>query len=263
MSENNYEQNHLRLLEKIDKEMEDFKASYKSLDTQKAYNDWYIIGFYESYFEMLSCDFTENKNTEEVMEWLSGKEAPLAFLYNEWMDSDGAFSHNWDDMLDFIRTVYEEDYLRENGNKDVDKDNYLGEFDIPALMDTLANNAWYGREPTKMHFRAGDDVITLEGYTYEPFYEDFSSTASISFNGEVLYGLDSRNVDAYKNEVYQKGKYSSLDEAVAYIKEQIKGKEPVPLSTPKKLDEKINSATARSKESTPLEGPEKDGIAME
>ena len=189
--------------------MEAFKASYKNFDVQQTYNDWYIIGFYESYYEMMSCDFLENQNAEEVVAWLSGKEEPLAFLYNEWMDCDGALSHNWDDMLDFVRTVYEKELYKELRNKEsIEKaptNNHLGEFDIPALMGSLANNAWYGKEPTKMCLWAGDDVITLEGYTYEPGYEYFSSTPSISFNGECLYGIDSRNVDAYKNEVYHIG----------------------------------------------------------
>lgn len=113
-----FEKIHLRLFEKIDKEMELFKASYAGLEDLKIYNDWYIIGFYESYHDMLSCDFLNDKNAEEEILWLSEKEEPLAYLYNEWMDSDGEFSHNWDDMLDFIRTAYKEDYLRENGNKD-------------------------------------------------------------------------------------------------------------------------------------------------
>ena len=128
------------------------------------------------------------------------------------------------------------------------ENNYLGKYDVSALMNSLANNAWMGIKPTQMSFQAGEDIIKLEGYLYEPYYEDFSSTAFISLNDKVLFGLDSRNVAAYKNEVYQKGSYSTLEEAVSHIKEQIKGKEVVLLSETKKLDEKINSATARSKE---------------
>ena len=143
------------------------------------------------------------------------------------------------------------------------KNNHLGEFDIPALMDTLANNAWYGREPLQMCFVAGDNIIRLDGYTYEPGYEDFSSTSSISFNNEILYGVDSRNVDAYKNEVYDIGRYKTLDDAVSYIREQIKGKELVLLSETKKLDEKINSATARSKQGVSSDGIRKDEIVLE
>lgn len=265
-TEYDFEKIHLRLFEKIDKEMELFKASYAGLEDMKIYNDWYIIGFYESYYDMLSCDFLSDKNAEEEIIWLSDKEEPLTFLYNEWMDSDGVFSHNWDNMLDFIRTVYEEELSKEALKKELAKktpNNHLGEFDIPALMNTLSNNAWYGREPTKMSFWAGDDVITLEGYTYEPIYEDFSSTASVSFNDEVLYGLDSRNVDAYKNEVYHIGKFKTLDEAISHIKEQIKGKEIVEASAPSKLDKKIESATIKSRESIFQGGVEKGDIVLE
>ena len=170
--DNNFEKIHLLLYEKIDKEMEAFKVSYKNFDVQQTYNDWYRIGFYESYYEMMSCDFLDNQNAEEVILWLSSKDEPLAFLYNEWMDFDGAFSHDWDDMLDFIRTVYEEEYIREHSDAERNDlqplNDYLGAYDIPTLMNTLANNAWYGREPTKMSLWAGDDVITIEGYTYEP-----------------------------------------------------------------------------------------------
>lgn len=143
------------------------------------------------------------------------------------------------------------------------KDNHLGEFDIPALMSALENNAWYGAEPTKVSFMAGEDVITLEGYTYEPIYEDFSSTSSISFNGEVLYGVDSRNVAAYKNEVYNIGKFDTLDEAISYIKEQIKGKEVVVLSESSSIDEKIASATDRSKQGMSIDEISKDDVVLE
>ena len=143
------------------------------------------------------------------------------------------------------------------------KDNHLGEFNIPALMSALENNAWYGAEPIKVKFMAGEDVITLEGYTYEPIYEDFSSTSSISFNGKVLYGIDSRNVDAYKNEVYNIGKFNTLDEAISYIKEQIKGREVVILSESSSIDEKIASATDRSKQGMSIDEISKDDVVLE
>ena len=143
------------------------------------------------------------------------------------------------------------------------KDNHLGEFNIPALMSALENNAWYGAEPIKVKFMAGEDVITLEGYTYEPIYEEFSSTSSISFNGKVLYGIDSRNVDAYKNEVYNIGKFNTLDEAISYIKEQIKGREVVILSESSSIDEKIASATDRSKQGMSIDEISKDDVVLE
>lgn len=143
------------------------------------------------------------------------------------------------------------------------QNNHIGEFDIPALMNTVANNAWFGISPTKICISAGDDVIKLEGYTYEPFYEDFSSTSSILFNDEVLYGLDSRNVAAYRNEVYNKGKFNTLDEAVAHIKAQIKGKELVLLTEPQKLNEKIKSAIDKTKQNVSQVGMCKSDFVLD
>ena len=143
------------------------------------------------------------------------------------------------------------------------QNNHIGELDIPALMNTLASNAWFGISPTQFCISAGDDVIKLEGYNYEPFYEDFSSTASISFNDEVLYGLDSRNVAAYRNEVYNKGKFNTLDEAIAHIKAQIKGKEPVLLTEPQKLNDKIKSAIDKSKQKVSQVGMGKSDIVLD
>lgn len=87
-----------------------------------------------------------------------------------------------------------------------------------------------------------------------PDMKIFYSTGSISFNGDVLYGLDSRNVDAYKNEVYHIGRYKTLDEAISHIRVQIKGNELVKTSEPSKLDNKIKSATNRMKVSISKSG---------
>lgn len=122
---------------------------------------------------------------------------------------------------------------------------FLGKFNIPLLMNTLADNAWYGREPTSIRLIAGDNVITLEGYTYEPSYECFSATSSISLNGEILYGQDSRNVEAYRYEVYMMGKYETLNEAVAHIKEKVNVQELVLASEKSEVDNVISNAEAR------------------
>lgn len=154
MTKKNFANIYVAFVEKMDKEMEAFKASYKNFDFQQVYNDWYTIGFYESYHDMLSCDFIDDKNIEEEILWLYDKETPLAYLYDKWIDSDGAFSHNWDDMLDFIRTVYEEELQKASLDKEPKLSQpgnaHLGKFDIAALMNSLASNAWYGTKPTKM-----------------------------------------------------------------------------------------------------------------
>lgn len=101
-----YKDNHELLIEKITKEIENFRNSYKMLSVQQTYNDWYIIGFYEEYFEMLSTDFLDNRGAEKEIEWLTTLNKPLAYLYEEWMSSDGSFSHDWDDMFEFIHETY-------------------------------------------------------------------------------------------------------------------------------------------------------------
>ena len=93
----------------LDGEIKFFRESYDEMTKAQAYNDWYIIGFFEEYYELLSCDFLDNRGVEDVLGWLATKESPLSFLYNAWMDSDGAFSHDWEDMLNWICSTYEEE----------------------------------------------------------------------------------------------------------------------------------------------------------
>lgn len=101
---------------------------------------------------------------------------------------------------------------------------FLGEFHIPSMLQVLAHNAWYGKEPTETRILAGEHVIELNGYVYEPYYEQFSATGSISLNGRVLYGMDSRTVEGYRHETYQRGVCADLEDAIAVIKAETKGK---------------------------------------
>ncbi len=99
---------HEILCEKIDREMEVFKKSYENLTTIQAYNDWYIIGFKEEFYEMMSCDFLDHLCVEDELAWLAEMDNPIQYLYDYWMDCDGAFNHNWDFLVDLIREAYEE-----------------------------------------------------------------------------------------------------------------------------------------------------------
>ena len=92
----------------------------------------------------------------------------------------------------------------------------LDENSIQGILNSLADNAWYGRKPISVSFCAGEHIIQMDGYTYDPSYES-------SLDGQTLYGKDSRNVDAYRNEVYQSGMFHSLADAVQHIKEQTQG----------------------------------------
>ncbi len=92
---------------------------------------------------------------------------------------------------------------------------------IPSLMRGLEDNAWNGNKPTSICLSDGKNIISLQGYTYEPSYEFFSATSSISLNGKILYGEDSRCVAAYRYERYQTGVYDNLEAAISHIKEKV------------------------------------------
>lgn len=96
---------------------------------------------------------------------------------------------------------------------------------IPAIMGKLADNAWYGKTPRSVTYTIGNNTVEMTGYTYEPSYECFSSTAELRLNGKVLYGLNARNVAPYQNEIYQKGEFEKLDDAIAHLKETLNAPE--------------------------------------
>lgn len=89
--------------------------------------------------------------------------------------------------------------------------------EIPTLMSNLASRAWLGIRDCKITLLAGNHIIELIGYIYEPFWEDFSGTAKICLDGECLYGEGSKNVAAYKNQTYHIGKFGTLDKALEYL----------------------------------------------
>lgn len=99
---------HEILNEKLDAEMQAFKKTYESMTTTQAYNDWYIIGFKEEFYEMLRSDFLDNQDVEEELAWLSEMDSPIQYMYDYWMDCDGSFCHNWDFLLDMVRDAYRE-----------------------------------------------------------------------------------------------------------------------------------------------------------
>lgn len=96
------------LAQKLNNEMAEFKKTYETMTPIQIYNDWYIIGFYEAYYEMLMSDFIDWDDYSHIEKWLCEFECPLQFLYDEWLSADGAFDHDWDVMFDFIEEVYED-----------------------------------------------------------------------------------------------------------------------------------------------------------
>ena len=90
------------LKQKLNNEMQEFKNTYETMTPMQVYNDWYMISFYESYYEMLAYYIDEDLE-KDILEWLNTYNNPLAFLYGEWLSSDGAFCMFWDDMIAWLQ----------------------------------------------------------------------------------------------------------------------------------------------------------------
>ena len=95
------------LKENLEREIKEFRWSFERMDQKDVYNSFYKINFYEEYYMLLVSDFIDEYT--QIVEWLSKFENPLAFLYDEWLRSDGAFSGDWNDMMNFITNLYEEE----------------------------------------------------------------------------------------------------------------------------------------------------------
>ena len=93
-------------VENLETEIKDFRASYDFMGVAETYNDWYVIGFFEAYFELFMSEYYEYEDCKEIYKWLSEFGSPLAYLYDEWLGADAAFNHNWDAMWDFVEEVY-------------------------------------------------------------------------------------------------------------------------------------------------------------
>ena len=91
------------LKQKLDNEMQQFKSTYQTMTPTQVYNDWYIIAFYEAYYEMLVYNIETEDLNKDIIEWLDTYENPLGFLYNEWLSCDGAFCMLWDDMIAWLQ----------------------------------------------------------------------------------------------------------------------------------------------------------------
>lgn len=94
------------LQQKLNNEMVEFKKTYETMTPTQVYNDWYIIGFYEEYYQMLITDFVDWDDYDYIAKWLCEFEYPINFLYSEWLGVDDALNHDWDVMFDFIEEVY-------------------------------------------------------------------------------------------------------------------------------------------------------------
>ena len=92
---------------KLEYEMQNFKTAYETMTPVQVYNDWYVIAFYESYYEMMIY-YIEEKQYQDIFEWLNTFKNPLCFLYGEWLSCDGALCLLWDDMVAWLQDLKNE-----------------------------------------------------------------------------------------------------------------------------------------------------------
>lgn len=92
---------------KLDVEITEFRNSYENKTKKEIYNDWYVISFYENYYELVANCICEIKT--DIVRWLNSYRRPLAFLYDEWLSCDGSFSDAWDDMSDWVKQLFNEE----------------------------------------------------------------------------------------------------------------------------------------------------------
>ena len=94
--------------QKVDNEIKAFREETLKKAPKAIYNFAYHIGFYEEFYEMLVCDFAEEHLSEDEAEWLVSNGNILEYLYDVWLDCDGAFDHSWDAMMDWIHLIFNE-----------------------------------------------------------------------------------------------------------------------------------------------------------
>lgn len=97
------------LQENLDREIKSFRRSFERMKPAEVYECFYKINFFEEYYALLISDFIDSY--VQLEEWLSVHSYPLAFLYDEWLRCDGAFSGDWNDMVNFMTNLYEEEVL--------------------------------------------------------------------------------------------------------------------------------------------------------
>ena len=101
------------LKQKLDNEIQEFKKTYETMTLTQVYNDWYIIMFYESYYEFLTYlieDEYSGYNSKDILKWLDTFENPLGFLYSEWLSCDGAFCMLYDDMIAWLADLMDDNH---------------------------------------------------------------------------------------------------------------------------------------------------------
>lgn len=95
---------------------------------------------------------------------------------------------------------------------------------LKRYIEQVKEHAWFGGFTT-IEIRTRDEVIEIKGYVIEKAYESFATASKITLNNECLFGTDSRSISNYNNEVYNFGKFTTMDEALNYVLEILKNKD--------------------------------------
>ena len=91
-----------RLIRRLSDEYEEFKKEELSKSKDEIFDDASRINFYfEVYNYFLECGELD----EEVTKFLSSKDEPMSFLWDEYLSMDGASIGTWDDMDEFLINV--------------------------------------------------------------------------------------------------------------------------------------------------------------
>ena len=181
------------LREKLDHEMNEFKSSYNDMSITEVYNDWYIIGFNESYYELLFSDYVEERLDKDVLKWLSSKETPLSYLYDEWLSCDGHTSYGWDDMIDWLESVYSEEKHLEKQEL-YNNINSLGLKDVPEKNDEYFHGFDY-------FAHVSTEPFVFSANFPNNFDKDVDKDFAAFFNEKLLVKSCDYGCDTYPNGV--------------------------------------------------------------
>ena len=95
---------------------------------------------------------------------------------------------------------------------------------LKKYIKQVKEHAWFGGFTT-VEIRTEDEVVEIKGYVIEKAYESFDTASKIILNNECLFGTDARSISNYNTEVYNFGKFKTMDEALNYVLEILKNKD--------------------------------------
>lgn len=182
---------HEALREKLENEIGEFRASYNNMSVIQAYNDWYIIGFKEEFFEMLMSEFAKNGLDDKEVVWIASLNYPLDTLYERWQKVDGAMNHDWEAMVDFVHSVYYEEKRR--FKQDLYRD--IKALDINVVRD--ASDDYFGKYDFVTHI--SESPVVLSATLPNNFDEEINQKFATFFKDKLLVKSCDYGCDTYPN----------------------------------------------------------------